>query len=254
MKTILNYTILLLSISLVFTACKKDTKSGCTDPNATNFDTLAQIDDGSCVYIDSTINIWSNGKAGFFESTVTGTFTLTSCLTGVSTIFLNPDTVITPADTIINNSVTPPDTTITPADTTINGDTYLLINSDANGNYELIARILNKKNAEVFNTGALIFTAKMLPTSTISDFEVFMNGNHINLGDINCNTFLQSDPVKIATSSLDTISFKTVTIPISKFSNRNVKNVDIFFGLKGTNAQPNTSLILINSIKWVAHY
>ena len=49
---------ILLTISIVFSACKKEDPevvaptvvNGCTDPNALNYDALANTDDGSCNY------------------------------------------------------------------------------------------------------------------------------------------------------------------------------------------------------------
>jgi hypothetical protein len=280
MKIFLKSTLSLVLLIFIILSCSKKTdREGCTDPIALNFNTLAVVDDGSCEYLDSSVTIWENGEVGYWGNELTGTFIKTSCYTGITTIFMNPDSAITPADTliipadtliipadtVIDFQVTPPDTTITPADTTITpadttitpadtiitGDTYLLINSDSLGNYELIFQLLNSRNASDFGDGYLIFNAKLHPEATMSDFGVFIDGNHLNSGGSNCGTFLQSDPVNIITSSLDTNSFKEISIPLISFTNRYMQDVDLVFGIKGTNATPNSSLILINSIKWV---
>lgn len=250
----LSHIIFLFAFSLLlFLGCSKENeREGCTDSTAINYNNLAIVDDGSCEYIDSSFTIWGNGKMGYWDNVATGSFYINSCFTGIYTIFLNPDTTITPPDTIIDNNVTPPDTTIIPADTLITGDTYLLVNSDTSGNYELIIKLLNKKKAEVFKNGYLIFSAKLHPDATINDFEVLIHGNHLNLGGSNCNSFYQSDPLNVSTSALDTSSFKEITIPLINFTNRNMQNIDLVFGIKGNNALPNTSLLYINSIKWVA--
>lgn len=53
MKKIL-YT--LLAFSITFTSCKKEEIEGCTDSIATNYDSDAELDDGSCNY--SIVGIW----------------------------------------------------------------------------------------------------------------------------------------------------------------------------------------------------
>ena len=252
MRPFLKFTALIISFIIIFISCSKENeKEGCTDPVAINYNNLAVTDDGTCEYLDSSFTIWENGKTGYWGDALTGSFVAKSCLTGISTIFLNPDTTFIPPDTTIDNNVIPPDTTITPADTVITGDTYLLVNSDTTGKYELIIQLLNKQNAYDFKDGYLIFSAKLHPDAAINDFEIFIHGNHLNSGGINCTTFLQSDPIVIASSNLDTNSFKEISIPLTNFTNRHMQEIDLVFGIKGTDATPNTSLIMIRSIKWV---
>jgi len=253
MKTLFQLLLFSFILSTFFYACKKDVRKGCTDPTATNYESLAKEDDGSCIYNKEEFTIWGNNKLGYWDNQVTGAIEMQNCRTNFSTIFLNPDSTFIPADTIIDNSVTPPDTTITPADTTITGDTYLLINSDSLGHYELIFKLLNKRDASTFKNGTLIFSAKLLPNNGITNFGVIINGNHLNNGGANCSTFLQSDPVIVSTDSLDTVSFKEISIPLTEFSNRYMQNIDLVFGIKGENALPNDSIMLINNIKWVAN-
>lgn len=252
MKILLKFIALTFISSTLFISCgKEDEKEGCTDVTAINYDNLAKIDDGSCQYLDSTINIWSNGETGFWGNLPTGSFEIQSCFTDTFTTFLNPDSTFTLADTLIDNTVTPPDTTITPADTTITGDTYLLVNSNASGQYELIIRLLNKQNALDFRNGDLIFSAKLHPDAAINDFDLVIHGNDLNSGGTNCGAYLSSDPVSVFTSALDTSSFKEISIPLLDFADRNMQNIDLVFGLRGNNATPNTSLILIDNIRWV---
>ena len=251
MKKIVKLSLSIILLSSIAISCSKEKeKEGCTDINALNYSTLAVIDNGSCEYLDSSFTIWSNGELGYWGDIVSGAFNVNSCLTSTTTIFLNPDSTFTLPDTLIDNLVTPPDTTITPGDTTITGDTYLLINSDANGKYKLIIQLLNKQSAIDFKDGNLIFNAKLHPDAGIPSFEVMIHGNHSTSGGINCADFLVSDPSIVSTTALDTISFKEISIPLVNFTNRHLQNIDLVFGIKGSNAIPNTSLLMINSIKW----
>jgi hypothetical protein len=245
----LSLSIILLT-SIVFSCSKDEEKEGCTDTTALNYSSLAVTDDGSCEYLDSSFTIWSNGNLGYWGDAVTGSFEVKSCLTNNTTTFLNPDSTFTIPDTLIDNLVTPPDTTITPGDTTITGDTYLLVNSDASGNYKLIIQLLNKQSANDFKNGNLIFNAKLHPDAGIANFEVLIHGNHLNSGGINCDAFHFSDPQIISSSLLDTNSFNEVKIPLANFTNRHLQSIDLVFGISGTNANPNSSLLIIDSIKW----
>lgn len=262
MTTFFKFTLLLLITATTLSSCdKEDEKTkGCTDPQALNYSVLASEDDGSCEYLDSSFTIWNNGETGYWGNQMTGSFIVNSCFTDNFTMFLNPDSTFTPADTTIilaDTTVAPPivaDTIITPADTIITGDTYLLINSDSNGRYELIISLLNKRSAVDFKNGSLIFSAKLHPDATINNFGVFIYGNQYEISDgTNCLSYRRSDPINLFTSELDTSSFKEISLPLNSFSSRNMDNIDLVFGVKGLNATPNTSLIMIKSIKWVAH-
>lgn len=242
-------------ISLFFTSCSDDDiRKGCTDIGAVNFNSLAKEDDGSCIYLDSSFTIFSNNKLGFWGNQITGSFTLGACFTNESTIFFNPDTVIIPADTTIDNTVTPPDTTITPADTTINGQTFLMVNANADGEYALIIKLLNKRNAEEFKNGFLLFDAKLHPdafNAGFNDFGIVINGNNLNLGADFCEEYRHSNP--IFATVLDTSSFKTVTIPLLDFPQRQMQTIDLVFGVKGSGAPANTNLLIIDNVKWVTN-
>ena len=128
----------------------------------------------------------------------------------------------------------------------------MLLSSDAEGKYQLIVQLLNKKNAAEFKNGYLIFNAKLHPDALISTFEVMIHGNQLNAGGSNCGVFLQSDPLTVSTNILDTNSFKEIKIPLTDFTNRYMQDINLVFGLKGINATPNTNLMMINSIKWVS--
>jgi len=251
------FTLISFVFILVFSSCNNDEiRKGCTDIGATNYDNLAKEDDGSCVYLDSSFTIYSNNKLGFWGNSVTGSFSVKACFTNETTIFLNPDTVITPEDTIIDNNVTPPDTTIVPADTTINGKTYLLVNSDANAEYALVIRLLNKRSALEFKNGYLVFDAKLHPdafNTNFNNFGLMINGNQLNLGADFCSEYRHSAPLEVFTSTLDTNSFKQISIPLLDFKQRQMQVIDLVFAIKGVNAPANKNLLIINNVKWVTN-
>ena len=242
-----------VTLSILFSSCSKDEdKEGCMDEQALNYNTLAVIDDGSCEYLDSTVTIWENGQLGFWDNPSIGSFEVKSCHTYITTIFLNPDSTFIAPDTIIDNAVTPPDTTFTPADTSITGNTYLLVNSDRNGRYKLIIQSLNQQSGTAFKNGELIFNAILHPDATIQDFEVIISGNNASSETGNCESFLFADPISVTTSNLDTNSFKEISLPFTNFNDRNMNSIDLVFGIQGNNAAPNTSLIMINNVRWEA--
>ncbi|MDG1477403.1 MAG: hypothetical protein P8Q14_09675 [Vicingaceae bacterium] len=251
MRTFYKFIFATAILSAFSTSCSKEKdRKGCTDNAALNYNYLAVEDDGSCEYLDSSFTIYENDELSFLGDPTTGAFEARSCATGVIDFILNPDTTFTPADTTIDNNVTPADTTITPADTTISGTNYLTVSSDANGNYNLIIRRLNKFNASDFLNGNLVFTARLHPDANIQDYEVIIHGNHYFTGGIHCGDFHFSDPVVTSTATLDTNSFKEISIPISSFSNKQVNNIDLVFGIKGSNAPANKPLIMISNIRW----
>jgi len=259
MRTLLNIILLLLITSLCFTSCKKDEREGCTDPTANNYNTLAEKDDGSCEYTDSSFVIWNNGTSGFWGDQYTGSFEVKSCYTDTTTILMNPDSTFTAADTTFiaaDTTVTPPilaDTIITPADTIVTGDTYLLAKSDSLGNFGLRIKLLNERDPTDFvDNGHLIFEAKLHPDANITNFSIFMAGGISDPGNNSCSSFLRSNLINFSTSPLDTNSFKEISIPLTDFYIGSVKGINLVFGVKGTNAKPNTPLVIFNNIRWTS--
>ncbi|MCF8464747.1 MAG: hypothetical protein K9G41_07895 [Flavobacteriales bacterium] len=52
---------ILMAASVALTSCNTD---GCIDPNALNYDSSAEHDDGSCVYLEQNLNFQFNSKLG----------------------------------------------------------------------------------------------------------------------------------------------------------------------------------------------
>src|SRR6185503_13022874 len=52
----------LIFLVLACSACKK--KEGCIDPQSTNYDPDAKVDDGSCTYAPSTLSLQVTHKVG----------------------------------------------------------------------------------------------------------------------------------------------------------------------------------------------
>jgi len=50
----MNKLFLFITVLLLFYACKKEKEVGCTDPVATNFNSNAEVNDGSCEYFSTT--------------------------------------------------------------------------------------------------------------------------------------------------------------------------------------------------------
>ena len=53
--------LIMLGVAVGFSSCNKD---GCTDPTALNYDSKAEGDDGSCVYLAENLNFKFNSKLG----------------------------------------------------------------------------------------------------------------------------------------------------------------------------------------------
>jgi hypothetical protein len=248
----LRYLTILSTAFFFIIGCKDKTQKGCTDPSATNYNVLADEDDGSCLYSDSTITLWSNGKPGVWGSNpATGGIIVNSCHSQNYTILYNPDTIITLADTLIDTTMTPPDTTIIPADTTISGTEYLLIAKDSTGEFKLSLNVINNVDGRPFGNGYLRFDALLPKNSELQTFEVFIHGKNLIPNTTNlCPPIYESGSVNISTASLDTV-FRTITVPLTDFDSRYLQNMNTVFGIKGKLTSGSDTVLILNNIKWL---
>ena len=72
------YLVIIVSLTFIY-SCKK--KSGCNDSTALNFDSSAQLNDGSCVYGPKIKT--GNGQVIFYKSPLSGLDTINVQLNGV---------------------------------------------------------------------------------------------------------------------------------------------------------------------------
>jgi len=79
MKT--TFKILIVIFTVFLFSCEKEKISGCSDPDSTNFNSLALVDDGSCNY-QSSVNFWVD-KTGATFLTNDGAISLTFYLDGI---------------------------------------------------------------------------------------------------------------------------------------------------------------------------
>ncbi len=215
-----NLLIGALAIGLGLIGCKNpDPVKGCTDRVAENFNYLAVEDDGSCIYTDTTIQLWNDGQFGFFGDQSTGGLILSTCA-GVA------------------------DTSRAFIDST---SLDLMIVSDTMGDFGFNLSIANKKSAENFKNGYLVFDAMLPKNSPLQYFDILMEGN--NCFDINnCLHICQSGGVTITTYQLDTLMTKVV-IPLNDFHGRKLTDFTNVMTLRQTAGKSDTVLV-INNIRW----
>lgn len=208
------------AISIVMIGCKQpDPVQGCTDRIATNFNSLAAVDDSSCEYIDTTITFWQDGELGYYEDETTGGLILSTCY-GVA------------------------DTTRAFIDSTT---LDMMIVSDSMGDFGFNLSIANRKNMEIFRHGYLVFDAMVPKRSPIQKFDVMVEGN--NCFNINwCSGVCQSGGVTVTTYQLDTTMNKVV-IPLMDFNGVNLVSTKNLMTLR-QNAGKNDTVLVINNIRW----
>ena len=121
---------------------------------------------------------------------------------------------------------------------------------------EFFQELKKRKKVVFFETDDLVFDAKLHPdafNTNFNNFGLMINGNQLNLGADFCSEYRHSAPLEVFTSTLDTNSFKQISIPLLDFKQRQMQVIDLVFAIKGVNAPANKNLLIINNVKWVTN-
>jgi hypothetical protein len=225
--TKLSTWVLLLGVGLIsFSGCEPEARKGCTDYTATNYDQVAEEDDGTCEYLDSTVNIWSGGVTGFWGSNQPiGQVELHACKGTSDSITLDPDTLG-------------------------NGLLALYLTKESlNHQFGLVAQTINQVDARPLGSGFMIFDVMLGPGVDIPSFDVQMNGNSCgNFGT--CNFICRSQPVSVSTIAMTDSTWTEVTVPLLDFNQRTLFSMDNLFMVSGTSPTSGDTVLYLKEIRW----
>lgn len=218
--------VILLFVGVIaFSSCEDEDKQGCTDHTSLNYDPTAEVDDGSCEYLDSTVAIWSNGVVGYWgESQPIGQIDLFNCNGTGDSLTLDPDSAW-------------------------NGVMAYYMAKNNNGQFALSARLQNRQDGRPFGNGFLQFQAMLGPNSDLSDFDVTINGNSCgNLGS--CLDICRSGPVVVSTSNMTDSTWSLITIPLLDFQSRTLNLMNNLVTIKGDVATGGDTVMYVREMYW----
>jgi len=224
MKSIILF---LTVISIVlFTSCTKNVeRTGCMDPLAVNFSTLADIDDGSCEYEYKEQIIWRNGAPGAWdENFIEGGIAIMPCIGSYS------------IDTV-------------GFDTSGVAIRAMVIKKDTNDRFGITGRLVNQKDGRGFVNGFLRFDAMLPSGSALSILDVAIHGgNCFKFGD--CTQVCRSGVQQVVTFHLSDTVFTEVALPLLDFPNRKFAILSNLFMFSQEVPLGTDEVLIINNIRW----
>lgn len=214
--------------TLFFFACtKKVEKVGCMDSLASNYSTLAKIDDGTCEYDLREQVIWSNGVTGAWdENFLEGGIAILPCIGSYSVETIGTDTSGAPLRAIV-------------------------VRKDSSNRFGLVGRLVNQQDARAYKNGYLRFDA-MLPTgSGLAVLDVHIQGGDcFGLGQ--CSNLCRSGAQQIVTYYLSDTAFTEVAMPILDFPNRKLAQVDNLFMFTKVVPTGTDEVLILDNIRWTS--
>ncbi|MGD1847147.1 MAG: hypothetical protein ACFB10_17290 [Salibacteraceae bacterium] len=200
---------------------REETKFGCTDPNALNYDPEADQEDGSCTYPDFEQMVWDDGIPGAWDGN--------SFVHGI----------------LIDGCHGTIDTA------QAGGKLSIALLQAANGQFGMTASIANRREVERFQGGFLKFDALVPTGSVVTDIDLFIHGTWCPQS--NCGVICRSDFLTVATATLNDSVFSTITVPLSDFGGASYRDMDIVFGCTQTVQGGNDTVVFINNIRWTSN-
>lgn len=212
----------LVSLMVVGSACdRNESKFGCTDPTAVNYDPDADQPDGSCTYADYEQKIWDDGIPGGWDgNTFVHGILIDGCHGTVDT-------------------------------TQAGGKTSISLVKAADGKFGMTATIANRREVEAFNKGYLKFDALVPATSDVITLDLFLHGTYCPQS--NCGVICRSDFLAVSTAALNDSTFSTISVPLSDFTGASFRDMDIVFGCTQTVQTGSDTVIYINNIRWTSN-
>jgi len=214
--------------TLVFFACtKKVEKKGCMDPLASNYSTLAQIDDGTCTYDLREQVIWRNGVTGAWDDNfLEGGIAILPCIGSYSVDTIGTDTSGAPRRAIV-------------------------IRKDSANRFGLVGRLVNQQDARDYVNGYLRFDAMLPSGSGLAVLDVHIQGGDC-FGFGQCSNLCRSGAQQIVTYYLSDTAFTEVAMPLLDFPNRKLALVDNLFMFTKEVPTGSDEVLILDNIRWTS--